>query len=495
MSDQFYETIFLKDDSTQDYELSLYKNNPYSNEEEQYMLEMGIAGEKQIMYHLKKSNIGMYALRDINLQHNDFKAQIDFVLVTSHHCYFVECKNYKADIIHVDEIGNFSLSTRYKRKYNRMGIPSPVSQVENQLNVFKKVCLNDQEMTKALLNGNKFKDYFKTLVVFTDKDAILDLKKAPYDLKYRILKVDNLIRQIEYDNNHFNGTRLSKEEMKNIADYFLINNCNEKFEKLQHTQKQQIINVDNNKASDSKNISKQQEKIKKKTTSILIEIGLGLFWIIGVSVVLLLWSKWMINKNNKEQETKQKYNQQETYSQSSRKKLTNNQQKAISILKTGYDNSKKDGFDIIHKSVCDEISGIFDNELNCAGGKYKVNIDNNIIMINHTFTCYTFSISDNNECNGQRIGVIEWDTNNEYYNKIGGYNKIRELSIYSYKNNNIYDYFDYRHVEERGGVKGLSTTYKLVVDNFFGGVTGRLSYDTTREKFDEMVKYYYYIMK
>lgn len=508
MGDQFFETIFLKDDSTQDYELRLARNNPYVSKDKLYMLEMGTEGEKQVIYHLKKSNIGMYVLRDVNLKYEDFKAQIDFVVITSHHCYFVESKNYNAKFVHVDEMGNFSL--KFENKHAREGIPSPISQADNQLNVLQKICLKNQEMTKALLNGNRFKDFFKTIVVFTNPNNILDLKKTPKDIKYRILKVDNLIRQIEYDNSHFKGTRLTQEEMKNIAEFFLLNNKNIKFEELQQTQKQQTINQVNNKYANNNN-SRQSEKAKNKIISLLIEIGLGLFWIIAAVVALFLWSKWITYRYNTEEDKKQKYSQQENSSQTSKKKLTENQTKAINTMKIAYENSKTNGFEIVHKSICDEISGMLDNKLSCAGGGFKINMEDNNISIYHSFTCYKLEISNNNElidknikyvgydtnkeCTGLPIGVIEWDNNDEYFKKIGGHDKLRELSIYAYKNSNLNPYYDYSHVVERGGNSKLSNTYKLNVDNFFSGVTGIAFYDTTKDRCNSMAMNYYYIMK
>ena len=161
MGKDFFETIFLKEGSIQDSVLSSMLKNKNASSDDIHMLQMGIAGEKQIMYHLKKSNIGMYALRDIFLKHDGYTAQIDFVLITSHHCYFVESKNYNADIIRVDETGQFVLSTRYGKKYNRKGIKSPISQVEEQLDVFQKESLDYQDEMQELLKGNKFKDYFK----------------------------------------------------------------------------------------------------------------------------------------------------------------------------------------------------------------------------------------------------------------------------------------------------------------------------------------------
>ena len=230
----FYETIFLKEDSLLEKRLIDLDVNQ-KNKKDIYMLQKGIEGEKQVAYHLNKANLGMYVLRDVNFSCDDMNAQVDFVVVTSHHCYFIECKNYSADIVRVDENRNFELSTKSGNKYEKLGIKSPISQVEDQLSVFKRLCLRNQDEVKELLNGVKFKDYFKTIVVFTNPENRLDLKKTPTDIKYRILKVDNIIRQIEYDQNHYNGKNLSKNQLFNIAEFILKNNVEVKVEKIEES--------------------------------------------------------------------------------------------------------------------------------------------------------------------------------------------------------------------------------------------------------------------
>ena len=226
----FHETIFLKEDSSMDTKRQIMIDNNRTKSELFEQLDKGVAGEKQTVYHLKKSNIGMFVLRDVNFIYNDLKAQIDFVVVTSNHCYFIECKNYYADIVHVDASRNFELSKRYGSKYSRKGIKSPLSQVDAQLAVFNKICFSKNEEVMNILGDIILKDYFKTMVVFTNPDQRLDVKDAPDDIKHRILKVDNLIRQIELDEEHSSNINLTKEQMEEFANFVLQNNVNIKVE-------------------------------------------------------------------------------------------------------------------------------------------------------------------------------------------------------------------------------------------------------------------------
>ena len=70
-------------------ELEVCAPDPLTVSKHKYMLQKGIEGEKQVAYHLNKANLGMYVLRDVNFSCDDMNAQVDFVVVTSHHCYFI----------------------------------------------------------------------------------------------------------------------------------------------------------------------------------------------------------------------------------------------------------------------------------------------------------------------------------------------------------------------------------------------------------------------
>lgn len=94
--DTFKDTIFLKEDSTLEKQRDALNKllKEYSNREdiveELYLINKGIAGEKEIKYQLSKSNIGMYVLHDVNLQNADLKAQVDYIIITKVCAYFIE---------------------------------------------------------------------------------------------------------------------------------------------------------------------------------------------------------------------------------------------------------------------------------------------------------------------------------------------------------------------------------------------------------------------
>ena len=64
------------------------------------MVRKGLFGEDEVLYQLKKSNIGMYILRDVKLIYEDMTAQVDFVVLTPLYTYFIECKNLSGNIVY-----------------------------------------------------------------------------------------------------------------------------------------------------------------------------------------------------------------------------------------------------------------------------------------------------------------------------------------------------------------------------------------------------------
>ena len=61
------------------------------------------------------------------------------------------------------------------------------------------------------------------LVVAANQDTILNTDKAPKEMKYKILRADALVRQIEYDFNHRDSDEIfsSKKEMEETAKSYV----------------------------------------------------------------------------------------------------------------------------------------------------------------------------------------------------------------------------------------------------------------------------------
>lgn len=204
---RFKDTIFYKEDSDlQDkYEALQKLNIEYPNNEdilnELFIVKKGLDGENEIAYQLKKAHIGMYVLRDIKLQYEDLKAQIDYIIITPVYTYFVECKNLVGNIT-VTEKGDFIREYTINGKKIKKGMYSPLRQVEAQREVVRKIWESTTSKLIKMIASKNFEYYRRVLVVAANQDTILNTSKAPLEIKYKVLRADALIRQIEYDLDH-----------------------------------------------------------------------------------------------------------------------------------------------------------------------------------------------------------------------------------------------------------------------------------------------------
>lgn len=517
----FHDQIFVKDNKTllkQENVLKrMAKFRPYDKRiaQELFMVQKGLEGEQKVAYQLSKSNLGMYIFHDVKLQFNDLTAQIDYIVFTSKTCYFIEIKNYTGNI-KIDEFGNFIREYKYNGKKIKKGMNSPIRQVEAQFEVFTKIALSKEKKIKKLLNGTKFLNYFKSLVVFTDEETILEMDSAPDDIKSRVVRYDGLLRRIEQINskqeNVFSREQLVKftkfvKSLDKTSDVDYEKYYMNKFSVLNNFQDINIdkLNLIKRRYDISRNIEiyRYNKKISKNNlinndnnsnTFNKRRIKPDIKLLIGVFFFYLILAFLYFFYDNEV-------------------KITDNQQKAISIIKSAYNNSKILGFEIIHTSVCNELKDIFSGQsFSCNRKPLEVNVINdNTISIYKDDWCYTIELNEDGtsflntnkertKCSGYPVGYLEWDDNNEYYQKIGGYTKIREMALYSYINKTTLNYYyDYSHIAERGGNPKFLNTYSLMVDSFFDALTGEgysvTAPSTNKEQTNKMCEYFYYIMK
>ena len=231
--DTFKDTIFLKDSTELEKKyLALEKlNNEYPNNdallEELYMVKKGLAGENEIKYQLEKSNLGLFVLRDVNLEYENLKAQIDFIVITKMYCYFIECKNLIGNIT-INDNGDFIREFIIDNKKYKKGMYSPLRQVEAQRDVYKKIWNNQLSSNKFInfvrrsLSEKNFTDTHRVLVVAANHETIINTKCAPDEVKNKVIRADNLIKKITEDLNESDKTLWdSKNSMEDWANTFL----------------------------------------------------------------------------------------------------------------------------------------------------------------------------------------------------------------------------------------------------------------------------------
>ena len=226
----FTDTIFLKKSFDLEDRLKALNilKEKYPNNmdllEEYYIVKKGLDGEKEIEYQLTKSNLGMYVLHDINIEVDDLKAQIDYVIFTKTSTYLVECKNLIGNIT-VNEKGDFIREYVVNNRKIKKGMYSPIRQVEAQKAVLKKLWLSQHNKLEQALFSKKFDNNYKTLVVAANNETILNTRFAPKDIKRRVLKSDALIRKLEEDINDADRDSLSnKKQLEECANSFLSKN-------------------------------------------------------------------------------------------------------------------------------------------------------------------------------------------------------------------------------------------------------------------------------
>src|SRR5574344_157729 len=118
------------------------------------LLEQGLKGEKKVLYELKNSHIGMYILHDLYVRYDNLDAQIDFVVITHKHVYYIECKNLVGDI-EIDQNGNFIRITNHNNNIKREGIYNPLTQCKRHADIFKSMSMeNSDPLYKYNVNKN-----------------------------------------------------------------------------------------------------------------------------------------------------------------------------------------------------------------------------------------------------------------------------------------------------------------------------------------------------
>lgn len=192
--------------------LELEQKNGVNNEYKINCLKRGIYGEERVLYTLSNSDIPMYIMYDLVLECGDYKAQIDFVLVSKRNIYFLETKNLKGNI-DIEDDGTF---TRRLGKYKK-GIKNPLTQNNEH-----------EKVIKAIFKKEKIHTSFKSLVVLANDNNYIKFKKNAKSLSNNIIRNDKLEETLKKYEQSKHIIR-QEDKIKNICDVLLkYNNAVEK---------------------------------------------------------------------------------------------------------------------------------------------------------------------------------------------------------------------------------------------------------------------------
>lgn len=221
-NDTFKDTILYYSGNTLENKIKVLENklkNTKSKEEKSYLYEeiqkykYGIQGENKILYELKNSHIPMYILHDINLEYKDYKAQIDFIILTKKNYYIIECKNLYGNIS-IDNKGNFY---RINNK-NKVGIYNPITQLDRHVNIIRRYIEDRNNFIGKLIVKKIFDSMYHGIVVLANDNTVVEDKYAPKTVKNKVIRADKLIEYIKYIEKNTDSYASSEKD--------IISSCN-----------------------------------------------------------------------------------------------------------------------------------------------------------------------------------------------------------------------------------------------------------------------------
>lgn len=240
------------------------------------ILELGFYGEKSVQFELMNAFIPIHILHDLQLQHGEYKAQIDFVVITRKFLLVIEVKNYYGNI-HVTEHGDFIRNVmKGKKVVFQEGFYSPIRQIERQTEVLRTL------LKEHGVIGDKTP--IKQVVVFTNNKTILDFKKAKEDIQDRIVRVDGLVGYISKELKKSSPVQILDNRMSDISSFLMDSHIKEEIEKTEDTVELKLLGetveaMTNSKEEQSTTVSGLEEALRNFRKDRAAALGMKAFHI------------------------------------------------------------------------------------------------------------------------------------------------------------------------------------------------------------------------
>jgi hypothetical protein len=185
------------------------------------MLNYGLAGEKSIIFELKNSFMPMLILHDLFLEHEDLKAQIDFLVITKKKIFILECKNLFGNI-EVNSKGDFIRAIEFNGKRKKEGIYSPITQNQRHMDVLRRIRGDSKSniISKGLFDLT-FEANYKSVVVLANPKTVINMKYAKKDVKESIIRHDQLVNYLKSFNDDKILDSIPDKRMYEIAEEYL----------------------------------------------------------------------------------------------------------------------------------------------------------------------------------------------------------------------------------------------------------------------------------
>lgn len=190
-------------------------------ERDMKLLAYGIAGEDTVAFELNNSYLPIIVLHDLRLEHEGLSAQIDYLIITTKVCLVVECKNLFGNL-EVNNRGEFIRELDFNGKRKKEGIYSPVTQNVRHMEMIKLLRLaNKKNPLMRVALEKSFGDFHKSVIVLANPKTVINLKRAPKNVKDQIIRSDQLIEYIKGLIRENKDLASSEKEMYEMAEFFV----------------------------------------------------------------------------------------------------------------------------------------------------------------------------------------------------------------------------------------------------------------------------------
>lgn len=220
----------------------------------------GIAGETNILFELKNSNMDLVILHDIYIETEEGQsAQIDFVVIAPKITYLIECKNLYGNI-EINAKGDFIRNMQYGGKWHKEGIYSPITQNMRHMEILKECCAEKKNLIMGFGFRKYFDNFYKSLIVLANPKTVVNDRYAPKEIKNQVLRADQLVAVIKKMEADSGEIASSKKQMKERAES-LLSKTSEKRKDYVEKYKKIIEKVKSKKEEGKEETQKQEETL------------------------------------------------------------------------------------------------------------------------------------------------------------------------------------------------------------------------------------------
>ncbi|WP_241494491.1 HRDC domain-containing protein [Bacillus coahuilensis] len=185
------------------------------------LFTIGQTGERNVLFELQNSMLPLVVLHDVYLEYKDYRAQLDFVIITHQFIMVLEVKKLFGNI-HVTDKGEFQrVITRHNKVVNKEGMYSPINQVERHVAILEK-----------LLKENGIVENYpvKYAVTFANPKTILDIsKEAPASIQSSVIRHDQIKSFIKNELDKKKRVVITDQKVYEIAEIVLKYNKEKTF--------------------------------------------------------------------------------------------------------------------------------------------------------------------------------------------------------------------------------------------------------------------------